>query len=62
MKSWHMLACAGLAVAAVVLVAVGAGGLAVLPVAACAVMMGAMVWMMMRPKGPGETETVRFQR
>jgi hypothetical protein len=53
MKSWHMLLCAVLVVAGVVLVAAGVGAFAVVPVAACALMMGAMVWMMMRPRGPG---------
>jgi hypothetical protein len=53
MKSWHMLVCAALVIAGAVLVAVGASAAAVVPVTACAVMMGAMVWMMMRPRGPG---------
>jgi hypothetical protein len=49
MKGWHVLACAGLVAGAGLLVAaVGGGGLAVIPFVGCALMMGAMVWMMTR--------------
>lgn len=53
MKSWHMLVCLALVGAGFALVATGAGAFAVVPVAACALMMGAMVWMMMRGGGDG---------
>ena len=53
MKHWHMLLCLAFVVAGIVLVAAGAGSLAVLPVLGCAAMMGAMVWMMMRSGGSG---------
>jgi hypothetical protein len=49
MKSWHMLACMGLVIAGVALVAAGADALVFLPAVGCALMMGAMVWMMVRP-------------
>ena len=51
MKSWHVSICLGLVVLGAVLVATGAGVVAFLPVIACALMMGAMVWMMMRGSG-----------
>ncbi|MCD6016106.1 MAG: hypothetical protein K0R88_2190 [Solirubrobacterales bacterium] len=51
MRAWHMLVCAGLVVAGVALAATGASAVALVPVAACALMMGAMVWMMMRGGG-----------
>lgn len=51
MKNWHMLACLGLVAVVVVLVAVGAGALAFIPAIGCALMMGAMVWMMTRGQG-----------
>jgi hypothetical protein len=47
-KSWHMLVCGALIVVGIVLVATGGGALALLPALACAAMMGAMVWMMVR--------------
>lgn len=53
MNSWHMLLCAAVIAAGVVLVASGAGALAVVPLIGCALMMGAMVWMMMRGGGSG---------
>lgn len=55
MKSGHMLFCAGILVAAVLLVATGtgSGGLVLLPVLLCTVMMGGMMWFMMRP-GSGD--------
>ena len=51
MKPSHMLVCAALLAVGVLLLATGAGGggLAVLPFLGCALMMGAMMWMMMRP-------------
>lgn len=48
MKPWHMLACLVLVGAGVALIATGASALAVGPVLGCALMMGAMAWMMMR--------------
>ena len=53
MKGWHLIACAGLVAAGVVLAAVGLDALAILPVLGCAVMMGLMVWMMGRGGGHG---------
>lgn len=46
MKSWHMLVCVGFIALAAILIATGAGALAVVAIAGCALMMGAMVWMM----------------
>jgi hypothetical protein len=43
MKPWHMLVCAVLIVAGVVLVATGAGAAALLPVVGCAAMVGMMI-------------------
>lgn len=51
MKSWHMLICLALIVAAIVLVASGAGAIVLIPAIGCALMMGAMVWMMTRSGG-----------
>jgi hypothetical protein len=53
MKSWHMLICLGLIVLGVVLVATGASAVAFLPAIACMLMMGAMMWIMMRGGGSG---------
>jgi hypothetical protein len=53
MKPWHMLACAGLVIVPIVLVAVGAGAFAFLAPLGCALMMGMMIWMMVRPGGHG---------
>ena len=49
MKSSHMLLCALLLVVGVGLLAGGVGAAAFLPLVACMLMMGVMVWMMMRP-------------
>lgn len=46
MKSWHMLACFVLIAAGIVLVASGAGAIALIPAIGCVLMLGAMVWMM----------------
>jgi len=51
MKSSHMLLCVLLLVVAIALVASGASGFLVLPLVFCGLMMGAMMWMMMRPRG-----------
>jgi hypothetical protein len=53
MKSWHMLACAGLVIVAIVLVAAGAGAYAFIAPIGCVLMKGIMVWMMVRPGGHG---------
>ena len=44
----HLLICAGLAIAAVVLVVAGAEMFVFIPALGCALMMGMMVWMMVR--------------
>ena len=51
MKSSHMLFCAVLLVVGGVLLASGVGAVAFLPFVACMLMMGAMMWFMMRPRG-----------
>jgi len=51
MKSSHMLVCAVLLVAGVALFASGVGAFAFLPLVLCMVMMGGMMWFMMRPRG-----------
>ncbi len=48
MKPTHMLLCVVLLVAGVVLFATGVGGLVFLPLLLCGLMMGVMMWMMMR--------------
>lgn len=50
MNSRHMLLCALLLVAGVVLLAGGVGPFAFLPLLVCGLMMGAMLWMMLRPR------------
>ena len=52
MKTWHMLLCVGLVALAVVLAISGNAAL-LIPAIACALMMGAMMWMMMRGSGGG---------
>ena len=49
MKPSHMLLCALLLVVGVVLLSSGVGVVAILPFLFCGLMMGAMMWMMMRP-------------
>jgi len=53
MKSWHMLACTGLVVVAIVLGTAGAGAFAFIAPLGCVLMMGMMIWMMVRPGGHG---------
>ena len=54
MKHWHHIAtCAVLAGVAIALVAAGAGALAFIAPLGCALMMGMMIWMMVRPGGHG---------
>lgn len=51
MKSSHMLLCAALLVAGIALLSSGIGAFAFLPFILCGLMMGGMMWMMMRPRG-----------
>ena len=51
MKKSHMLLCAVLLIASVALLSSGVGSLAFLPLPLCGLMMGGMIWMMMRPGG-----------
>lgn len=51
MKARHMLFCALLLVVGVVLLSSGVGAFAFLPLLLCGLMMGGMIWMMMRPGG-----------
>ena len=53
MKSWHMMLCAVFVVVGIVLVTAGAGAFAFLPALGCMLMMGMMIWMMVRPGGHG---------
>ena len=53
MKAWHMLICLGLVIAGVVLATAGASAFAFIPALGCALMMGMMIWMMVRPGGHG---------
>ena len=48
MKTSHMLFCAVLLVGGLVLLSSGVGGLAFLPLLLCGLMMGGMIWVMMR--------------
>jgi hypothetical protein len=49
MKANHMLICAAIAAVVLVLVASGASAAFLLLPLACMAMMGAMMWLMMRP-------------
>ena len=51
MKSSHIVICASLLIVGVVLFASGVGTAAFPFLVACVLMMGAMVWLMMRPGG-----------
>ena len=51
MKSNHILLCAALLVLGVVLLSSDVGAFAFLPLLLCGLMMGGMMWMMMRPRG-----------
>ena len=51
MQHWHMALCAVFIVAAGVFAAVGAEAVALLPAAGCMLMMGVMMWTMLRPGG-----------
>ena len=54
MKHWHHIAiCAGLVAVAIVLVAAGAGAFAFVAPLGCVLMMGMMIWMMVRAGGHG---------
>ncbi|HET8822366.1 MAG TPA: hypothetical protein VFM57_12525 [Thermoleophilaceae bacterium] len=54
MNHWqHVAVCAGLMVVAFVLVGVGAGTLAFIAPLGCALMMGMMIWGMVRGAGHG---------
>ena len=54
MKYWpHMAICAGLVAVGIVLVAAGAEAFAFVPALGCMLMMGLMIWMMVRPGGHG---------
>ena len=53
MKPWHLLVCAGLVIVGIVLVTAGADAFAFIPALGCALMMGMMIWMMVRARGHG---------
>ena len=53
MKPWHMAICAGLLVVTGVLLAAGVGVFAFIAPLGCVLMMGMMIWMMVRPGGHG---------
>ena len=54
MKHWHMAICAGLLAVAIVLVAAGVGVFALIAPLGCMLMMGMMIWMMVRTGGHGD--------
>lgn len=51
MRPWHVFVCVGLVAAAAVVIATGAQAVGFVLLAGCALMMGAMVWMMLRGGG-----------
>ena len=54
MMHWrHPAICAALVVVAIVLLAAGAGAFALIAPLGCILMMGLMIWMMVRPGGHG---------
>jgi predicted small integral membrane protein len=54
MRHWHHISiCLGLAAVALALVAIGAGAFAFIAPLGCVLMMGMMIWMMVRPGGHG---------
>ena len=53
MKHWHMLICIGLVAVGILLVAVGANAFVIVAPLGCALMMGMMIWMMVRAGGHG---------
>ena len=54
MNHWHHMAlCAALVLLGIALVSAGAGAFAFIPALGCALMMGMMIWMMVRPGGRG---------
>ena len=57
MKHSHMLICVALMVLGIVLVVAGAGAFAFVAPLGCALMMGMMIWMMVRPGGHGGGHT-----
>jgi hypothetical protein len=48
-----MLICAGLVIVGIVLITAGAQAFAFIPALGCALMMGMMIWMMVRHGGHG---------
>jgi len=48
-KTSHMLFCALLLIVGVVLLSSGVGAFAFVPLLVCGLIMGGMIWMMMRP-------------
>lgn len=53
MKSSHVLLCALFLVVGIALLSGGVGAVSLLPLVLCGLMMGGMMWMMMRPGGSG---------
>ena len=51
--SKHLMICAALVALGIVLVSTGASAFAFIPALGCALMMGMMIWMMVRPGGHG---------